>query len=185
MTCRRARKGFTIRYNPDQHWSAALYRGLDALQLKDGTDILNINRDDQAGFRLDTLATHNKHATLCIADEVPLTTKTDYVNPYPSTLQTTSYNFLGTETTGEICAGIVKAVPLHSKNPAQHAHDLDVIETYEDVRLAFFNPVNGNRKSKVCIHKEVQFWWTNYHLKTASQVLIVTTRDSGSRPRVN
>lgn len=64
VTCRRARKGFTLRFNPDQHWSAALYRGLDALQLKDGTDILNVNRDDQAGFRLDTLATHSKHATL-------------------------------------------------------------------------------------------------------------------------
>lgn len=26
-TCRRARKGFTMRYNLDQHWSAAFYRG--------------------------------------------------------------------------------------------------------------------------------------------------------------
>ena len=90
VTCRRARKGFSSRYNPEQHWSAAFSRGLDALQLKDGTDILTINRDDQAGFRLDTLATHSKHATLCISEEAPLTTKSDYVNKYPSTLQTTS-----------------------------------------------------------------------------------------------
>ena len=75
VICRRARKGFTLRFNPDQHWPAALYRGLDALQLKDGTDILNINRDDQAGFRSDTLSTHRKHVTLCIAEEQPLTTK--------------------------------------------------------------------------------------------------------------
>ena len=46
VTCRRARKGFTIRYNPDKHWSSVLYRALDALQLKDGTDIININRDE-------------------------------------------------------------------------------------------------------------------------------------------
>lgn len=129
VTRRQARKGFTIRNNLDKHWSSALYRALDALQLKDGTDIININRDDQAGFRLDTLATHNKQATLCIQDSVPLTTKTDYVNKYQSTLQTTSYNFSSTGTTAEICAGIVKAIPLHQKNPAQHAHDLNVIET--------------------------------------------------------
>ena len=120
VTCSQARKGFTIRYNPDKHWSSALFRALDALQLKDGTDIININRDDQAGFWLDTLATHNKQATLCIQDSVPLTTTTDYVNKYPLTLQTTSYNFSSTGTTAEICSGIVKAIPLHQKNPAQH-----------------------------------------------------------------
>ena len=191
VTCRRARKGFTLRYSPDQHWSAAFYRSLDALHLRDGNDILNINRDDQAGFRLDTLATHNKRATLCIAEEVPLTTKSDYVNKYPSTLQTTSYNFLGTGTTAEICAGVVKAVPLHSKNPAQHFNDLNEIETYLDVQPAFFNCLSGERKTKVCVrvdgghdegptHKEVQFWWTCYHLDKASRVLILTTRDSGS-----
>ena len=175
-----------MRYNPDQHWSAAFYSSLDALHLRDGNDILNINRDDQAGFRLDTLATHNKRATLCIAEEVPLTTKSDYVNKYPSTLQTTSYNFLGTGTTAEICAGVVKAVPLHSKNPAQHFNDLNEIETYLDVQPAFFNCLSGERKTKVCVrvdgghdegptHKEVQFWWTCYHLDKASRVLILTT----------
>ena len=191
VTCRRARKGFTLRYSPDQHWSAAFYRSLDALHLRDGNDILNINRDDQAGFRLDTLATHNKRATLCIAEEVPLTIKSNYVNKYPSTLQTMSYNFLGTGTTAEICVGVVKAVPLHSKNPAQHFNDLNEIETYLDVQPAFFNCLSGERKTKVCVrvdgghdegptHKEVQFWWTCYHLDKASRVLILTTRDSGS-----
>ena len=105
------------------------------MQLKE--DILNINRDDQAGFWLDTQSTHSEHATLCIAEEQPLTTKTDYVNSYPSTLQTTSYNFSGTETTSEVCAGIVKAVSLHSKNPAQHAHNLNVIEAYDGIKPVF------------------------------------------------
>ena len=36
VTNRRARKGFTLKYNPDEHWSAALYRGLDDIQYKDG-----------------------------------------------------------------------------------------------------------------------------------------------------
>ena len=96
---------FSLRNNPYQHWSAAACRELDALQLKDGADILNINWDDQAGFKLDTLTTHSKHATLRIAENEPLTTKTDYINPCPSTFQTTSYNFSGTETKTEICWG--------------------------------------------------------------------------------
>lgn len=32
VTCRRARKGFNLQYNPDQHWSSAFYRGLNALE---------------------------------------------------------------------------------------------------------------------------------------------------------
>ena len=57
VTQRRARKVFTLKYNPDSHWSAALYRGLDYVQYKDGTNIMNVRHDDQAGFRLDTLTT--------------------------------------------------------------------------------------------------------------------------------
>ena len=109
------------------------------------------------------------------------------MNAYPSTLQTTSYNFSGTETTSELCEGVVKAVPLNNKNPAQHTHDLNVIEEYDDVKPVFFNPVTRKRKSKICVrvdgghdegpaHQEVQFWWTNYHLRRASQTLILTTR---------
>ena len=44
VTTRRARKGFTLMYNPDSHWSAAFYRGLNMIQLKDGRDICLINR---------------------------------------------------------------------------------------------------------------------------------------------
>lgn len=39
VTCRCARKGFCMRYNPDKHWSSALYRGLNHLQLTDGEDM--------------------------------------------------------------------------------------------------------------------------------------------------
>ena len=36
VTTRRARKGFTLRYNPDAHWSSAFYKGLNKLQYVDG-----------------------------------------------------------------------------------------------------------------------------------------------------
>ena len=54
-TSRRARKGFQLRFNPDSHWSSAMYRTLNVLQYTDGLPIININRDDASGFRLDTL----------------------------------------------------------------------------------------------------------------------------------
>ena len=67
---------------------------------------LDINRD--TGFRL---ITHKQYSSPVV---VVLTTHTDYVNRYPSTLQTSSYR---TNTSPELCAGIVKAVPPHDKKP--------------------------------------------------------------------
>lgn len=93
VTTRRARKGFQLQYNPDKHWSAALYRTLGYLQFTDGIDILNINRDDASGYRLDTLTTHKQHATPTVQDHSILTTHTDYVTRYPAVLQTSCYNF--------------------------------------------------------------------------------------------
>ena len=52
--------------------------------------ILNINCDDAVGYRLDTLVTHGKHATPVVTVRETLTTRTDNVNKYASTLQTTS-----------------------------------------------------------------------------------------------
>lgn len=140
VTCRRARKGFCMRYNPDKHWSSALYRGLNHLQLTDGRGHVVINRDDAAGFRLDTMATHRLQRTPCVGGKQALTTFTDYVNRYPSTLQVTSYNFTGTETTGELCAGMVKASGVFPKNPSQHAADLDFLKTSSAFQPAFVDP---------------------------------------------
>ena len=80
VTTRRARKGFQLRYNPDKHWSSALYQGLSLIQYTDGLDITNINRDDASGYRLDTLTTHGKHGTPAVSGQDVLTTHTDYVN---------------------------------------------------------------------------------------------------------
>ena len=66
VTCRRARKGFDLKFNPDSHWSSALYRGLDHIQYMTGTDKMILNRDDLSVFWLDSMDTSNKAATLCI-----------------------------------------------------------------------------------------------------------------------
>ena len=123
VTTRRARKGFCLRFNPDAHWSASFYKGLNQLQYKDGRSILNINRDDACGFRLDTITTCKQYATPVVKGNEVLTTRTDFVNRYPSLLQTTSYNFTKTDTTAEVCVGVVKAC----KNAAQHYSDLTML----------------------------------------------------------
>ena len=43
------------------------------------------------------------------------TTHTNYVKKYKSVLQTTNYNFTGTKTLSEICAGVVKPHVLYLK----------------------------------------------------------------------
>ncbi len=186
-----ARKGFNVKYNPDAYWSNALYSSLDALQYHDGSNIVNIGRDDQAGFRLDTMASHRLHGTLCVKGHESLTTRTNYVNKYPSTLQTTSYNFAGMKTTGEICMGVVKAPVLYNKNSAQHLADLEFLSQNEHCTTAFINPVTGKKKEIECVrvdggydegpsHLEVQYWWTVRHLKSSTRIELVTSRNSGS-----
>ena len=79
-----------------------------------------------------------------------LTTHTDYVNRHPSVPQTTSCNFTGTPTTPELCAGIVKATPLHYKNPAQHAADFELLKCQESLSAAFYAP-DGMEKNIVYV----------------------------------
>ena len=188
---KRARKGFNIRFNPDQHWSAAFYSALNNIQYTDGTNIMNLGRDDQAGFRLDTMATHKSHATLCISGKESLTTRTDYVNNYPSVLQTTSYNFPATTNTGEICAGVVKATGIFEKGPPQHMADLKMLEKEHTVQPAFVNRNTGSTKEVECVrvdgsydegpsHLEVQYWWTLRHLERGTRAIMVTSRNSGA-----
>ena len=143
VTSRRARKGFMLKFNPDAHWSSALYRSLNHLQYQDGRHILNVNRDDAAGFRLDTMTTHRLHRTPMVQDSLAKTTYTDYVNKYKAVLQTTSYNFTGTNTTAEVCAGIVKPTGVFPKNPAQHSADFELLEKTTEVGPAFINPITG------------------------------------------
>ena len=105
----------SLKYNPDNHWSFALYKGLAMCQYTDKRRILNINHDDTAGFRLDTLSTHHLHRSPMVCGWEVLATNTDFANSYPSVLQTTCYNMSATKLTGEMCAGIVKGAGM-SKN---------------------------------------------------------------------
>ena len=89
----KARKGFNLKFNLDYKWSRSLHKLLNQLQT-DGTRILLLNRDDQAGFRLDTTYTHKSTAELSIKPTV--TTRTDFVNKYKAQLQISSYNFFKT-----------------------------------------------------------------------------------------
>ena len=191
VTSRRARKGFQLKYNPDTHWSSALYRSLDYVQYHDGTNITILNRDDASGYRLDTLATNRQHRTLVVNGSPTVTTHTDYVNRYPATLQTTSYNFTGTNTTGELCAGVVKPAKVYPKNPAQHYADLQMLNAAPELEPAFVNPLTRKPKEIECIrvdgvgdegpaHLEVQFWWAARHREEEKMITMVTSRSSGS-----
>ena len=114
-----------LKFNHDTHWSAPFCNGLNHVQYQNGTNLVNINRDDPAGFRLDTMAMHRLHRNPVVKGHKTLITYTDYFNPYTSILQTTSYHFTATDTTAEMSAGIVKAAGVFPKNPSQHCADLE------------------------------------------------------------
>lgn len=184
----RPKKGFNMKFNPDTKWSRSLYKSLDKLQT-DGKHILLLNRDDQAGFRLDSTFTHKSMPSLN-ADGPTITTHTDFLNKHQTQLQTTSYNFTQTKTMSEVCIGVVKASGVHHKNPAQHAADLDVLQSMDHVKPVFLHEDSGKAKEIECIrvdgasdegpsHTEVQFLWTERHINRPTKVTLVTTRSSG------
>ncbi|CAB3987212.1 Hypothetical predicted protein [Paramuricea clavata] len=175
----------------NDHWSNALHKGLDVVQFKDGRDKVLLNRDDLSVFRLDTVAS-NKAPTVCIQGKPSLTTKTDCQASYPNTLQTTSYNFTASENNGEVYAGVVKSSGIHSKNQAQHAADLELLQQKSEVKDVFINPEMHNPKEIECIrvdsggdealyYQEVQFWWTLHHIRRPARLQLITCRYSGGR----
>ncbi|CAH3176084.1 unnamed protein product [Porites lobata] len=138
ITCRRARKGFDVKFNPDSRWSYCFYKGLDMLQLKDGSDKMILNRDDQAGFRLDSTYTHKNHKAVCLEGKPELTSHSDYVSKHGGQLQTSSYLFMKTETTGQVSVGIVKAPGvLHEKTATQHLADLYCLKEKAEMDVCF------------------------------------------------
>ena len=182
----RARKGFTLKFNPDCKWSRSMYKSLNNLQT-DGKNMVLVNRDDQAGFRLDSTFTHKNYPSLSVKPTV--TTRTDFLNKYQAQLQVTSYNFSKTTTTDELCAAVVKASVLHEKSPAQHGADMSVIVSMDVIASAFLDD-NGEYKEIEWVrvdgatdegpsHAEVQFIWCERHVNRKTKVTLVTTRCSG------
>ena len=181
----RARKSFSVKYNPDYKWSRSMYKLLDQLQ-KDGKHIMLLNRDDQAGFRLDSTYTHKSLPTLSVRPTA--TTRTDFMNKYSAQLQVTSYNFSKTSTSAEVCVG-VKASGLHEKSLSQHAADIGKVEKLECTTSVFLNDelffkeiecvrVDGGADEGP-VHHEVQFLWTERHVVKPTKITLVTTRCSG------
>ena len=124
-----------------------------------------LNRHDQAGFRLDSTYTHKTIPTLSIKPTI--TTRTDFLSKCPAQLQTTSYNFPKTETTCDVCVGVVKATQLHEKSP-QHANDIVAVEECSISKPVFLQGDFDNPRDIECIqvdgagdegpsHQEVQF----------------------------
>ena len=74
-------------------------------------------------------------------------THTDYVNSYPSLLQITGYNFTGTSTTGELCAGVVKAAGVFPKNTTQHAADPLYVREYHKHQTGLCEPIDQPAKA--------------------------------------
>ena len=159
--------------------------------MTDGRKILNHNRDDAAGFCLDTMVTHRLQWTPCVGGEQALTTFTEYVNRYPSMLQISSYNFIGTKTTGELCAGVLKAAGVFQKNPAQHSADSKMLQYQPLLQAVFDDPQSGCPKAVECIrvdgasdegpgHEEVEFHWTSRNLEHGNFATCVSSRNNGA-----
>ena len=94
------------------------------------------------------------------------TTRTDYVNKYPSIIQTTSYNFTGTQTTAERCVGVVNHCII--KIPLSMLQTWKCYKGRKNCHLSFFQ--DSHPKLFDCIrvdgaadegpwYEEVQFWW--------------------------
>ena len=125
------------RFNPDTHWSASFYKALDQVQYVDGRNILNMNRGDATIRYADYM--HASSIQHQLFKGKTQTTRTDYVNRHNSALQTTSYTFIATRTTSEICVEVVKAVPIHKKKPTQHFSDLLMLSEKEKLQPVFQN----------------------------------------------
>ncbi|CAB4010429.1 Hypothetical predicted protein [Paramuricea clavata] len=61
------------------------------------------------------------------------------------------------ESTGEVCAGVVKAPGVHAKNAAQHYADLQMLEKNEETREVFWNSETQERKEIECARVDRSF----------------------------
>ena len=149
--------------------------------------MLLLNRDDQAGFRLDSTYTHKTIPMLSI--KPTQTTRTDLLSKCPAQIQTTSYTFPKTETS-DICIGVVKASQLHEKSPSQHADDIIAVEGFSVSKPAFLQGDAESPRDIECIqidgagdenpsHLEVQFFWSERHICKRTRITMVTTGCSG------
>ena len=96
-----------------------------------------------------------------------------------------------TRTTGELCAGVVKAHKTFPKNPAQHSADIKMLANAPELKPTFVNPNTGDKKLidsmrvdgatyEGPVHEEVQFWFTASHLEEGKMASLLRSCSSGS-----
>ena len=119
----RPRKGFSVKYKGDTKWSRALYKCLDKLQI-DGSQILP-NRDDQAGFCLDSTFPHKNMPSLNVHSS-NLTTHTQIF----STNTKNSYKRQATTLLRpQLPVKFVKAAGVHQMNPTKYTVNMEILQT--------------------------------------------------------
>lgn len=118
---------------------------------------------------------------MCIEGNPKLTTHYDYVSKPGGQIQTTSYLFMKTENTGQVSPQVV----INQKSPTQHVSELYSLKEKLEMASCFEGSVliaSGLMVglTKVPVHVEVQFRWTEWHLQQQKKFTIVTRRSSGS-----
>lgn len=89
-----------------------------------------------------------------------------------------------TATSKQACVGVVKPHLIFPKNAAQHAADLELLQNSPDMEPWMCNKpidcirVDGASDEGQC-HVEVQFYWTERHVKYEKVATLVTSRHSG------
>ena len=80
---------------------------------------------------------------------------------------------------------VVKAAPIHKKDPTQHFSDLIMLSSKEYLKPVFQNKdidcirVDGAMDEGPS-HELVQYWWTECHFCMEKITTLVTSRSSGS-----
>ena len=93
-----------------------------------------------------TLATNNQHRTLVVDGKQTLTTHTDYLNKYPSTLQTMCYNFTGTARQESIVQ-VLSSLPRYFPNILRRFQKISTLPEFQPI---FTNSVSGSPKNIEC-----------------------------------
>lgn len=140
----------------------------------DGNNILNINCDDAAGFRLDIITTCKQYATPVVQGCEVLTTILQYFKQLPTTFPQQRWSCEGsTSTLQEPCQALFRSCNVREGRYlattlwTSHPKQIDCIRV---------DGAGGEGPG----HESVQYWWTYWHITQSKAATLVTTRCSGS-----
>lgn len=136
-----------------------------------------------AGFCLDTMATHRLHKTPMVKGQHTLITYTDYVNHYPSILQT-SYSLWYTNNSRGLCWYGKSQWSISQESCSTYSR-YACLEQHPDIQPLCIDMRTESRKLIECVridgasdeglsHEEVQFFWTLCHVTTPTVATLVT-----------